>query len=358
MAEDGDEEEKMTFAESQVNAPLAEMNVLQGDWQQHVADQIESNQRKQVDDGSGSTRMIAFSTAIVFLIIGYYVKGLEYESHPAVALSADQALEARLTKFLPTVIKAQSLKWNAAISVGLVHKTAKYSYAAGFADPARSLPMTPNTRIAMGSLTKMWTAAHVAKFSSKGKLNLDDPVWPYVNSYLVQEMGQTAEEIYGAWINGVTIRQLLTMRSGLPDYDDTVLRNWTFSGRGYTPFDVIRLSGKTALFSPGTGGAYSSLGYVFLGLLLANLTECNSWSEYDQLSVVPSSLRARFPRNPPSHSEILDPKLDPKLNPNGIGRCSRLQACVRNMTRQPCSPQRALVGIEDCDAANLGVWQR
>lgn len=148
----------------------------------------------------------------------------------------------------------------------------------------------------MGSLTKMWTAAHVVQFAAAGALSLDAPFAPMVDSYMVSESGQTTEETYGSWIAGVTVRELLTMRSGLPDYDDSVLRNWTFSGLEYSPFDVIRSSSKEALFAPGQGGAYSSIGYVFLGLVLANLTKAEKWSNYDQRSVLPSAARGAYPR--------------------------------------------------------------
>jgi len=256
---------------------------------------VESNKRKDIDNGSGGTRMIAFSTALVFLIVGYVIKGFELDAHGK-QLTADRALEARLASVLPKVIQAHASKWNTGVQVAFVHQTAKYSFASGMADHALAKPMTSDTRIAMGSLTKMWTAAHVAQFASAGALTLDEAFVPFVDRYMVSELGQTTAEIYGDWILGVTVRQLLTMRSGLPDYTDTVLRNWTFAGKEYSPFDVLRLSSKTALFAPGTGGAYSSLGYVFLGLVLANLTKSERWSDYDQRSLLPAASRVGYPQ--------------------------------------------------------------
>jgi len=134
--------------------------------------------------------------------------------------------------------------------------------------------MSVNTKIAMGSLTNMWTAAHVAKFASEGKVDLDSLATPYIDNYMKSGLGDTTAGIYGEWINDVTIRQLLTMRSGLPDMDAQLTK---VQGIEYSPFDIISMSSKTQLFAPGTGGAYSSIGYIFLGFLLTNLTDSSTY---------------------------------------------------------------------------------
>jgi len=57
---------------------------------------------------------------------------------------------------------------------------------------------------------------------------------------------------------------------------------------------VIRVSDKNALFDPDKGSAYSSVGYIFLGLVLANLTGSATYKDYDQASVLPAHIRPRF----------------------------------------------------------------
>ena len=95
----------------------------------------------------------------------------------------------------------------------------------------------------------------------------------------------------------VTVRQLLSMRSGINDYDDDALMQWTYAhpGRDYTPLDFIASVNKTAICDPGACGAYSSVGYEVLGLLLAwHSGARGSWSEFDQLSVLPDRLIAEI----------------------------------------------------------------
>ena len=49
---------------------------------------------------------------------------------------------------------------------------------------------------------------------------------------------------------------------------------------------------QTLIFAPDTGGAYSSINYEILGLILAQAHGVSSWSEFDQMSVLPDALKA------------------------------------------------------------------
>ena len=60
----------------------------------------------------------------------------------------------------------------------------------------------------------------------EGKLNLDAPVMQYIDPWLAAQKPPqpSLNEIWhgNPLINVVTARQLLGMRSGIPDYDDRV----------------------------------------------------------------------------------------------------------------------------------------
>ena len=64
------------------------------------------------------------------------------------------------------------------------------------------------------------------------------------------------------------------MRSGLREYDDFDLFQWTIQhpDADYLPKDFVANVNKTFLFEPGTGGCYSSTGYVVVGWVLAAVT--------------------------------------------------------------------------------------
>ena len=88
-----------------------------------------------------------------------------------------------------------------------------------------------------------------------GELNLDDPATDHLPALDFDT-------------NGATVRQLLGMRSGIPDFEDAILDSVaTDRRRRWTPTDVLDLVGDDR--SPaGDSFEYSSTNYVLLGLIL------------------------------------------------------------------------------------------
>ena len=77
--------------------------------------------------------------------------------------------------------------------------------------------------------------------------------------FLHRANGTTLGALFGEGspIASVTVRHLLSMRSGIPDYDDAALRALTLSqpDTDYSPFDMLAAVNKTFLCTPGTCGA-------------------------------------------------------------------------------------------------------
>jgi D-alanyl-D-alanine carboxypeptidase len=127
--------------------------------------------------------------------------------------------------------------------------------ARGYADGDRSLEMRADERFRVGSVTKTFVAALVLLLVEDGKLRLDDTVESRLPGLI-----PSGEEI--------TVRQLLSHTSGLPDYveDPRVLGD---PRRRWRPRDLLALAlaGPARRSAPGGGYAYSSTNYVVLGLL-------------------------------------------------------------------------------------------
>lgn len=102
-------------------------------------------------------------------------------------------------------------------------------YRAGFADPARSQPITEQSRFVIGSLSKQITAALVLREAEAGRLTLDDAIVRYL------PLGLPAT---------VHVRHLLNHTSGLRAIDEPLARE------------------------PGVSFEYSNLGYDLLGQLV------------------------------------------------------------------------------------------
>jgi D-alanyl-D-alanine carboxypeptidase len=110
----------------------------------------------------------------------------------------------------------------------------------------------------VGSNTKTMTATVVLQLIEEGKLALDDPVSKY----------------HAGVPNGdaITIRQLLEMRSGLPNYtyDPAFIRE---PRKAWNPLELLALSfAQPVTFSPGSEFEYSNTNYILLGLIIEKVT--------------------------------------------------------------------------------------
>jgi CubicO group peptidase (beta-lactamase class C family) len=125
----------------------------------------------------------------------------------------------------------------------------------GRADVARGEPMTVGRVFPIASLTKQIAAAAVLRLVERGVVGLDDDVTRHLPDAPVQG-------------RRVTVRQLLTHTSGLPDFADRPDPDST-STRGARPATTLaRVRGLPFDFAPGTELRYSNTGYVLLGMLL------------------------------------------------------------------------------------------
>jgi D-alanyl-D-alanine carboxypeptidase len=122
----------------------------------------------------------------------------------------------------------------------LVEKGGKviFEKAYGFADREHHIPNTAATRFHIASLSMQFTAAAVLQLVDTGSISLDEHVGNFVAG------------IPGA--EKITIRDLLTERSGLPDinalpnYDDLLQHHQTPASL------IVRIEGQPLLFEPGS----------------------------------------------------------------------------------------------------------
>ena len=82
--------------------------------------------------------------------------------------------------------------------------------AYGVRDVENQLPMTADTRFAMASVTKSFTAMSVALLVDEGKLAWDTPVREYMPEFILDDPYVTRH---------VTVRDMLSHRTGLPRHD-------------------------------------------------------------------------------------------------------------------------------------------
>ena len=173
-----------------------------------------------------------------------------------------------------------------------------HAAAAGVGDRATGETVTTSSQYPGGSCTKTMTAVASLKLAEQGKINLDDPVHKAVDPWLKTQGHKSLLELWGGdqTIQKVTARQLLQMRGGVPDYDDSALRDWTVAhpSKDYLPIDFVENVNKKFLFPPGEGGAYSGVSYVLMGWTLCAATNCTDWTKITQADFIEEQSTFKF----------------------------------------------------------------
>lgn len=135
--------------------------------------------------------------------------------------------------------------------------TPLWSRRVGFADLATARPLGPDTRVFAGSVTKLFTAVLTLALRDAGRLDLDAPVRRYLPDFAVAGDGAGA----------VTVRQLLTHRSGLRrEGPDPYWMTYRFPDAATLRSELASLPLEAP---PGTRTRYSNVGYAVLGEVLA-----------------------------------------------------------------------------------------
>jgi CubicO group peptidase (beta-lactamase class C family) len=128
-----------------------------------------------------------------------------------------------------------------------------YGKAFGKADLEHNRDATTETRYAIGSISKQFTAAALLLLQEQGKLSLDDKVAKYYPEFT------RARE--------TTIRQILSHTAGYEDYapQDYIIPEWKQDTAARAILD--RWAKKPLNFDPGTRWQYSNTGYVLAGAI-------------------------------------------------------------------------------------------
>lgn len=141
-------------------------------------------------------------------------------------------------------------------------------YSQGYGKADRIRPMTSQTKMFIGSLSKSFTALAIAQLVDQGKLDLDTPVQSYITWFRVADDDGSQK---------ITIRHLLNHTSGLSDAGFSVVpsRNTSFE-------ESVRMLKSANLTAPvGTTFQYFNMGYSVLAYLV-ELASGQPYFEYIQ----------------------------------------------------------------------------
>ncbi len=147
------------------------------------------------------------------------------------------------------------------------------SVATGVSDLESGAEARPNQTFDAGSQAKMMTAVIVLQLAEEGRIDLDLAAANWLPPDVVSGIPNA---------DVATVRQLLAMTSGIPNYTEAVdaddlplfvkalLEN---PGEVFGPEDSLAIArGMAAIGAPGAGFAYSNTNYLLLGSLIESVT--------------------------------------------------------------------------------------
>eukprot|EP00466_Bigelowiella_natans_P014581 jgi/Bigna1/126934/aug1.3_g1642 len=223
-----------------------------------------------------------------------------------------------LRKALQSITEYESDKYNCSIALAFRSKSLGSfpGVVSGVSDFESGRKTTIEDAFVWGSVTKTLTGASILSLVDKGSFSLDDKITSYVNPILKKMAakdpskgyGSTLEELFGREVKKVTIRDLISMKSGIPDFDTAKPEGqyptdsfratvYAHPQHAYGPMELLNLpwvkKGELE-FKPGYRFGYSSSNFILLGFILAAQKGYDSWEDFDQSSVLNEKLKSEL----------------------------------------------------------------
>ena len=197
-------------------------------------------------------------------LLNLIVAILIFTSAPAQKKKSDiESLLKGVDKELKEVLDT----WKAAgFAVAVVEKD-KIVYASGFGyrDYENKKPVTPNTLFAIGSCTKAFTAALLGQLEGDGEVDLGENPRKYIPEL----------EFFNSEMNtGITIRDMMSHRTGLPRHDFS----WFFFPSNSKDSLLMRVKHQEPFMELREGWYYNNFMYLAQGVIAERITG-KSWEE-------------------------------------------------------------------------------
>lgn len=162
--------------------------------------------------------------------------------------------------------------------------------------------MEADAQFALASVTKLYTTAIILKLSDDGEINLDDTIDQYLSNDIVDNL-----HIYEGvdYSHQITVRQLMSHTSGLPDYftedagDRVNIEEYSTQVNDiYYDFNEIldRTKSMSPHFAPGTEGKayYSDANFQLLGKIIENITQLELSEAYQEYIFTPLNIHNTY----------------------------------------------------------------
>ncbi|MFE5614322.1 serine hydrolase domain-containing protein [Streptomyces sp. NPDC056470] len=244
-----------------------------------------------------SHRRLALSTTLLAALAAGVVPATGAVAAPAAPATASAtasdaaaaAAAARPTSPAPDM-EGVTAALNAAMAKGAPGAMARFTgprvvktKTLGVRDRVSGAPMDAAARFRIGSVSKTFSSVVLLQLVDEGKVELDAPVNRYLPGLLPDDK--------------ITVRHLLTHRSGLADYTDKMF-NQTVPGfeavrkRVFSYQELVDLSlAEPRTTQPGVAYKYSNANFVVVGMLIEKVAGGPVAQEYERRIIKPLGLR-------------------------------------------------------------------
>ena len=148
------------------------------------------------------------------------------------------------------------------LSVGVVYNNEViYTKGFGVKNVDTKEPIDENSLFHMASVSKTFVATGIMQLVQQGKIHLDEYVIEYLPYFKLKD------DRY----KKITIRQLLTHISGMPDEDDYEWDKSQYDEEALERY-VRSISGRELMWEPGEKFAYSNIAYEILGNVIEKIS--------------------------------------------------------------------------------------
>jgi D-alanyl-D-alanine carboxypeptidase len=238
------------------------------------------------------------SRAFLFVLLFTIIAIIVVFAYKRITRPKFQNVSQELGYIIKNTVDNNRLIKNCVLSVVKGDGTFTWSGAAGIANQVGQIPMKQNTPIYLASITKIYIATLIMKLYEQNFLRLDDSISKFLPQDLIQGLNVYQGHDYS---NEITIEQLLSHTSGIPDYYDekgkdgkTLFeifkadqrRQWSFEDQiSRVRNDLISKS------KPGQKAFYSDMNYQLLGKIIEAMTGKTLQKELNDFFFIPLNLR-------------------------------------------------------------------
>ena len=232
----------------------------------------------------------------------------------AVATDLECGTACRLQRDLTPIVRAASERYGSSVSIAVDHPKFGLSWAEGLVNNSTNQHAQPEDLYPMGSVAKTLTGASIMSLVASRRLSLDDRADQYIDPMLRAEgYPYTFQELFskdqysvavdrGYNASDITVRDLLGMTSGVPDYDTTGWRHMQHAlpDVDFSPLQIFDMVHGQLQFNPGSppagsaGSTYCSVNFMLLGYIIAYFDDSvHHWYQMNQSTILPANMRSR-----------------------------------------------------------------